>query len=227
MIKAVIFDLDGVICSTDRYHYQAWKQLADELGVFFNEEINNRLKGVSRMESLDIILEKSNKEYSIEEKQVLATKKNNIYRSLLQNMNDKDLSSDVLKTLYLLKRKDIKVAIGSSSKNAMYILERIGLDNSFDVVIDGMQISKSKPNPEVFLLAAEKLNLMPKDCAVVEDAKTGIDAANAGGFISIGMNDAGNYGKSEYRIKKVSDIVNIINEYNMLHVTKNITYRQI
>lgn len=216
MIKAVIFDLDGVICSTDRYHYQAWKQLADELGVFFNEEINNRLKGVSRMESLDIILEKSNKEYSIEEKQVLATKKNNIYRSLLQNMNDKDLSSDVLKTLYLLKRKGIKVAIGSSSKNAMYILERIGLDNSFDVVIDGMQISKSKPNPEVFLLAAEKLNLMPKDCAVVEDAKTGIDAANAGGFISIGMNDAGNYSKSEYRIKKVSDIVNIINEYNML-----------
>lgn len=212
MIKAVIFDLDGVICSTDRYHYQAWKQLADELGVFFNEEINNRLKGVSRMESLDIILEKSNKKYSIEEKQKLATKKNDTYRNLLKNMDDHDVSSDVLKTLYFLKRNDIKVAIGSSSKNTMFILERIGLDNYFDSIADGTQISKSKPDPEVFLLAAKKLCLEPKDCIVVEDAKTGIDAANAGGFISVGINDAANYSETKYRIKKVSDVLNIINE---------------
>lgn len=212
MIKAVIFDLDGVICSTDRYHYQAWKQLADELGVFFNEEINNRLKGVSRMESLDIILEKSNKEYSIEEKQKLATKKNDTYRNLLKNMDDHDVSSDVLKTLYFLKRNGIKTAIGSSSKNTMFILERIGLDNYFDAIADGTQISKSKPDPEVFLLAAKKLCLEPKDCVVVEDAKTGIDAANAGGFISVGINDATNYSETKYRIKKVSDVLNIINE---------------
>ena len=212
MIKAVIFDLDGVICSTDRYHYQAWKQLADELGVFFNEEINNRLKGVSRMESLDIILEKSNKKYSIEEKQKLATKKNDTYRNLLKNMDDHDVSSDVLKTLYFLKRNDIKVAIGSSSKNTMFILERIGLDNYFDAIADGTQILKSKPDPEVFLLAAKKLCLEPKDCIVVEDAKTGIDAANAGGFISVGINDAANYSETKYRIKKVSDVLNIINE---------------
>lgn len=212
MIKAVIFDLDGVICSTDRYHYQAWKQLADELGVFFNEEINNRLKGVSRMESLDIILEKSNKKYSIEEKQKLATKKNDTYRNLLKNMDDHDVSSDVLKTLYFLKRNDIKVAIGSSSKNTMFILERIGLDNYFDAIADGTQISKSKPDPEVFLLAAKKLHLEPKDCIVVEDAKTGIDAANAGGFVSVGINDAANYSETKYRIKKVSDVLNIINE---------------
>lgn len=212
MIKAVIFDLDGVICSTDRYHYQAWKQLADELGVFFNEEINNRLKGVSRMESLDIILEKSNKKYSIEEKQKLATKKNDTYRNLLKNMDDHDVSSDVLKTLYFLKRNDIKVAIGSSSKNTMFILERIGLDNYFDAIADGTQISKSKPDPEVFLLAAKNLCLEPKDCIVVEDAKTGIDAANAGGFISVGINDAANYSETKYRIKKVSDVLNIINE---------------
>ena len=212
MIKAVIFDLDGVICSTDRYHYQAWKQLADELGVFFNEEINNRLKGVSRMESLDIILEKSNKKYSIEEKQKLATKKNDTYRNLLKNMDDHDVSSDVLKTLYFLKRNDIKVAIGSSSKNTIFILERIGLDNYFDAIADGTQISKSKPDPEVFLLAAKKLCLEPKDCIVVEDAKTGIDAANAGGFISVGINDAANYSETKYRIKKVSDVLNIINE---------------
>lgn len=211
MIKAVIFDLDGVICSTDRYHYQAWKQLADELGVFFNEEINNRLKGVSRMESLDIILEKSNKKYSIEEKQKLAAKKNDTYRNLLKNMDDHDVSSDVLKTLYFLKRNDIKVAIGSSSKNTMFILERIGLDNYFDAIADGTQISKSKPDPEVFLLAAKKLCLEPKDCIVVEDAKTGIDAANAGGFISVGINDAANYSETKYRIKKVSDVLNIIN----------------
>ena len=212
MIKAVIFDLDGVICSTDRYHYQAWKQLADELGVFFNEEINNRLKGVSRMESLDIILEKSNKKYPIEEKQKLATKKNDTYRNLLKNMNDHDVSSDVLKTLYFLERNGIKTAIGSSSKNTMFILERIGLDNYFDAIADGTQISKSKPDPEVFLLAAKKLHLEPKDCVVVEDAKTGIDAANAGGFISVGINDAANYSETKYRIKKVSDVLNIINE---------------
>ena len=212
MIKAVIFDLDGVICSTDRYHYQAWKQLADELGVFFNEEINNRLKGVSRMESLDFILEKSNKKYSIEEKQKLATKKNDTYRNLLKNMNDHDVSSDVLKTLYFLERNGIKTAIGSSSKNTMFILERIGLDNYFDAIADGTQISKSKPDPEVFLLAAKKLCLEPKDCIVVEDAKTGIDAANAGGFISVGINDAANYSETKYRIKKVSDVLNIINE---------------
>lgn len=212
MIKAVIFDLDGVICSTDRYHYQAWKQLADELGVFFNEEINNRLKGVSRMESLDIILEKSNKKYSIEEKQKLATKKNDTYRNLLKNMDDHDVSSDVLKTLYFLERNGIKTAIGSSSKNTMFILERIGLDNYFDAIADGTQISKSKPDPEVFLLAAKKLCLEPKDCIVVEDAKTGIDAANAGGFISVGINDAANYSETKYRIKKVSDVLNIINE---------------
>ena len=212
MIKAVIFDLDGVICSTDRYHYKAWKQLADELGVFFNKEINNRLKGVSRTESLDILLEKSEKKYSLEEKQELAKKKNDIYRNLLKNMDVNSVSSDVLKTLYILKRKGIKVAIGSSSKNTMYILERIGLDNCFDAIADGTQITKSKPNPEVFLLAAKKLNLEPNDCVVVEDAKTGIDAANAGGFVPIGINDAADYCETKYRIKKVSDILNIINE---------------
>lgn len=212
MIKAVIFDLDGVICSTDKYHYQAWKQLADELGVFFNKEINNRLKGVSRTESLDILLEKSEKKYSLEEKQELAKKKNDIYRNLLKNMDVNSVSSDVLKALYILKRKGIKVAIGSSSKNTMYILERTGLDNCFDAIADGTQITKSKPNPEVFLLAAKKLNLEPNDCVVVEDAKTGIDAANAGGFVSIGINDAADYCETKYRIKKVSDILNIINE---------------
>ncbi|MBQ0035899.1 MAG: beta-phosphoglucomutase [Firmicutes bacterium] len=212
MIKAVIFDLDGVICSTDKYHYQAWKQLADELGVFFNKEINNRLKGVSRMESLDILLEKSEKKYSLEEKQELAKKKNDIYRNLLKNMDVNSVSSDVLKTLYILKRKGIKVAIGSSSKNTMYILERIGLDNCFDAIADGTQITKSKPDPEVFLLAAKKLNFEPNDCVVVEDAKTGIDAANSGRFVSIGINDAADYCETKYRIKKVSDILNIINE---------------
>ena len=212
MIKAVIFDLDGVICSTDRYHYQAWKQLADELGIFFNEEINNRLKGVSRMESLEIILEKSDKKYSLEEKEMLATKKNDVYRNLLKNMNQNDVSSDVLKTLYFLKRNGIKVAIGSSSKNTMFILERIGLNNCFDAIADGTQIIKSKPDPEVFLLAAKKLDLEPKDCIVVEDAKTGIDAANAGGFISVGINDAANYSETKYRIKRVFDILNIIKE---------------
>ena len=120
--------------------------------------------------------------------------------------------------VHFLKRNDIKVAIGSSSKNTMFILERIGLDNYFDAIADGTQISKSKPDPEVFLLAAKKLHLEPKDCIVVEDAKTGIDAANAGGFISVGINDAANYSETKCRIKKVSDVLNIINETSYISI---------
>ncbi|MBN1599633.1 MAG: beta-phosphoglucomutase [Bacteroidales bacterium] len=177
MIKGIIFDLDGVIVSTDEYHYQGWQQLADEEGIEFNREINERLRGVSRMESLGILLEKATKEYSEEEKIEMATRKNNIYRNLLKNITPADILPGVMDLLNELKKKGIKMAIGSSSKNTPVILERIRMDTFFDAVADGNDIRNSKPDPEVFLLAATRLSIPAEECLVVEDAEAGVSAA--------------------------------------------------
>ena len=153
-IKAVIFDLDGVIVSTDNYHYRAWKKISDEEGIYFDRKINERLRGVSRMESLDIILEKANREYSQEEKNSFAERKNSLYRNLLEELTQNDILPGVMRVLEILKKNDIKVAIGSSSKNTEFILRKIGLHEYFDAISDGTQIKNSKPDPEVFLVAA-------------------------------------------------------------------------
>lgn len=208
--RGVIFDLDGVICFTDHFHYLAWKAIADQEGIYFDEIINNRLRGVSRMDSLDIILEKANRTYKVEEKNELACQKNEIYKKYLMKMNTKDVSLDTLKTLKELKARNIKIAIGSSSKNTKLILKQLGLINMFDAICDGNDITKSKPNPEVFLKAAEMLELEPKDCLVVEDAFAGIEAAKAGNFYSAGIGEASNYNKTDFPIKKLSDILEII-----------------
>lgn len=209
-MKAIIFDLDGVICFTDKYHYEAWKALADELGIYFDYEINNRLRGVSRMESLDIILEKSEKTYSEEEKIALATKKNEMYIKLLENMSENDLSEEVKRTLDALRERGYLLAIGSSSKNAKFILGRLGLGEYFDAIADGTGIKKSKPDPEVFLLAARKLNLNPPECLVVEDAIAGIEAGVAGGFQCAGLGEAADYEKTTYPMKAFSDLLGIL-----------------
>lgn len=203
--KGIIFDLDGVICYTDQYHYKAWKMLADKLGIPFDEQINNRLRGVSRMESLEIILEKSEKAYTEEEKVEMAEEKNTNYRELLAQMSPKDLSSEVKETLDLLHGTKL-LAIGSSSKNTAFILERIGLAGYFDAVADGNDITRSKPDPEVFLIAARRLNLKPQECLVVEDAKAGVDAAVAGGFDCAAVGDAAGYGAATYSLKSVCDL---------------------
>lgn len=148
--QGIIFDLDGVLCSTDEYHYRAWKALADRLGIPFDRERNGLLRGVSRMDSLNIILEKSDKAYSQEEKNAMAEEKNTRYRQLLSQMSPADLSGDVKRTLDTLCARGLKLAIGSSSKNTPFILERMGLDGFFDAVADGNCITHSKPNPEVF-----------------------------------------------------------------------------
>jgi len=179
MIQAVIFDLDGVIVSTDKYHYRGWKKMADDEGIYFDDVINERLRGVSRMESLEILLEKATKTYSPTEKEMLATRKNKYYRELLNIITDNDILPGVIQLLNELKRKGIKMAIGSSSKNAPFILERIGLSSFFDSVVDGNGIKKSKPHPEVFLLAAKLMNMKPENCLVVEDAEAGVEAAIA------------------------------------------------
>lgn len=188
MIHGVIFDLDGVLVSTDRFHYMAWKSLADKLGIDFDENRNNQLRGVSRRESLEIILQKY-KGTPLTEEQKLAymEEKNDTYRQLLQTMTPADVSDDTRKTLVELNRYGYLLAVGSSSKNAGFILQQTDLEKYFDVVVDGNHISHSKPHPEVFQVAAARLRLLPEQCVVIEDAISGIQAARAAGMSSIFM----------------------------------------
>lgn len=207
--EAVIFDLDGVICHTDGYHYQAWKMLADRLGIYFDEKINHRLRGVSRMESLAIILERSSKDYTGAEKLAFAEEKNNVYRELLNNMKPSDLSAEVKDTLDALRAAGIKLAIGSSSKNAGVILNRLGIDDYFDAVSDGNNITKSKPDPEVFVKASEYLGVPAEQCLVVEDAAAGVKAALAGGMDCAAIGDAADYRIADYDLHTFSDLKKI------------------
>ena len=209
MIKAVIFDLDGVIVSTDRFHFEAWKKLADSLDIDFDEKLNSRLKGVGRMESLSIILEEGGLSVRDTEKEALADEKNDTYKRLLAQMTPTDVSNEVRSTLEMLKKRGLMLAIGSSSKNAKYILERVGLINEFDAISDGTNIIRSKPDPEVFIKAAEMLGVEPDDVLVVEDARSGIDAAVAGGFRCAGISDAASYKKTTFPIRRFSDLLTI------------------
>lgn len=210
-IKGVIFDLDGVICFTDEYHYLAWKEMADGMGVYFDREINNRLRGVSRMASLDIILERyEGPALSQEEKNALATKKNDIYRTLLGRMTPADLPAEVKETLDGLRAKGMKLSIGSSSKNAPFILERIGLGGYFDAVSDGNNITHSKPDPEVFLKAAEFLGLEPAECIVVEDAVAGAEAGHASGFTVACVGDASQEKAGHHNMSNIRELLDLV-----------------
>ncbi len=208
-MKGFIFDLDGVIVSTDGLHYLAWKQMADKEGIYFDEKINNRLRGVSRMASLEIVLERAHREYSNEEKEALATHKNDIYKELLKSLTPDDILLGVEATLKELRARGYKLAIGSSSKNTPAILKYIGLEGFFDAVSDGNNITHSKPDPEVFIKAAHYLGLDPSECYVVEDAKAGIDAGRAGGFITFALGDAYGYDKADNSIEHFEQILNI------------------
>lgn len=207
MKKGLIFDLDGVLLTTDEMHYQAWKSLADELGIPFDRTFNNRLRGVSRMECLEIILEQGQQTFTAEEKVALAERKNDRYRVLLQSLTPDAVDPQVRQTLTALKNRGLKLAVGSSSKNTKMILRLTDLDHFFDAVSDGTNITRSKPDPEVFLMAADFIGLTPAECAVVEDAVAGIDAAYAGGFTSIGILDAAAYEKTDIPIQQFSDIL--------------------
>lgn len=212
MRKGILFDLDGVICFTDQYHYRAWKSLADRLGIYFDAAINDRLRGVGRMESLDIILEKSEKIYSEQEKKAFADEKNEIYKELLRQMTPEDLPEEVSRTLKELRRRKVLMAIGSSSKNTRLILKQIGLDGFFDAVIDGNRIKNSKPDPEVFIKAAEALGLAREECLVVEDAKAGIEAAHAGNIKAAAIGKIIDHTDAEYRLGGFGDLLNIVDE---------------
>ncbi|MEJ5258524.1 MAG: beta-phosphoglucomutase [Fervidobacterium sp.] len=188
--KACIFDLDGVIVDTAKYHYLAWKRLAKELGFEFTEKDNERLKGVSRMESLEILLSVGGIKIEDQKlKEQLSDKKNNWYVEYISQMTKDEILPGVEEFLRKLKNAGIKIAIGSASKNTMTILRRIELVDLFDSIIDGTKITKAKPDPEVFLKAAEELNVDPKDCCVFEDAVAGIEAAKRAGMKVIGVGD--------------------------------------
>ena len=206
MIQAVIFDLDGVIVSTDEFHFLAWQQLAQEKGIPFSREDNEKLKGVSRMESLEIILQRGPKTFSDQAKEQMAERKNSFYRDMLKKLTPADVLPGVLQFLQDLRARKIRAAIGSSSKNAVPILKAIGLADAFEAVADGTQIKKSKPHPEVFLLAASLLSVPPQRCLVVEDAEAGVEAGLAAGMRVLAVGSASSLPKATFRAKDLSHI---------------------
>ncbi len=211
--QAVIFDLDGVICFTDEYHYRAWKSMADSMGIPFDRTINNRLRGVSRMASLEIILEKYHgPALSEEQKAALAQQKNDIYRESLKEMSTADLSDEVKETLDGLRAMGLQLAIGSSSKNTPFILGQIGLSGYFDAVSDGNNITHSKPDPEVFVKAAQMLGIAPEHCLVVEDAVSGAEAGHAGGMKVACLGDAAKNGAGDWNMESIRELLDIVKE---------------
>ncbi|MBU3092121.1 beta-phosphoglucomutase [Clostridium sp. CM028] len=188
-IKACLFDLDGVIVDTAKYHYLAWRRLAKELGFDFTKEQNESLKGISRMESLKILLNIGGLTLTEAEKMTLAEKKNNWYREYILKMTPDEILPGTVEFLEELKNNGIKIALGSASKNAMTILNNIKLVNHFDAIIDGTKTSNAKPDPEVFLLGAKELGVSPSECVVFEDAKAGIESAINAGMYSVGIGD--------------------------------------
>ena len=188
MIKAVLFDLDGVLVSTDEYHYRSWKKLSAEEGFdFFDHEFNHKFRGVARMECIEIITKASGKNYSSEQKQELADRKNRYFAESLSSVTTEVLLPGTLSVLNELRKRGIKIAVASNSRNAVTIIKQVKIEHLLDAIIDGHQIENSKPDPEVFLLAAKKVGIPPAQCLVVEDAVAGIESARRAGMKALGI----------------------------------------
>ena len=206
MKKGFIFDLDGVIVDTAKYHYLAWKKLANTLGFEFTKEQNELFKGVSRKRCLEILLEIGNREATQKEFDTWMIEKNIDYLEYIENMDASEILPDVPKVLQYLKENKIPIALGSASKNAQPILEKVGLFHYFDAIVDGNNVTKAKPDPEVFLLAAKQLGADAKNCIVFEDAVAGIEAANVANMISIGIGDKNVLSKAQFNFKDFTEI---------------------
>lgn len=204
--KGFIFDLDGVIVDTAKYHFLAWQKLANSIGVEFTHEQNEQLKGVSRVKSLEKILNWGNITLDNEEFIGLMAKKNEDYLLHIEKMDASEILPDVPRILELLETENQGIALGSASKNAEVILQKVHLIQKFSAIIDGNGVTKGKPDPEVFLNAANALSIAPEDCIVFEDATAGIDAANAANMISIGIGDASVLHKADYVFKDFTEI---------------------
>ncbi|WP_439129446.1 beta-phosphoglucomutase [Polaribacter sp.] len=206
MTKGLIFDLDGVIVDTAKYHYLAWKKLANTLGFEFTKEQNELFKGVSRKRCLEILLEIGNREATQKEFDTWMLEKNVDYLEYIENMDASEILPDVPKVLQYLKDNNIPIALGSASKNAQPILEKVGLLHYFDAIVDGNHVTKAKPDPEVFLLAAKQLKVEASDCVVFEDAVAGVEAANAANMISIGIGDENVLSEAQFNFKDFTEI---------------------
>jgi len=205
LIKACIFDLDGVIVDTAHYHFLAWRRLAKEIGIDLTIEDNERLKGVSRMRSLEIILELGGVSLSEHDKETLANKKNTWFVDYLERMAPEEIFPGVKSLINDLRALGIKVALASSSKNAKTVIQLLHIHQEFDTVVDGTMITHSKPDPEIFLLAAKKLNIDPKDCLVFEDAEAGVEAALAAGMKCVGVGSPVQLGNANKVVAKTSE----------------------
>ena len=205
MIKAAIFDLDGVIIDTAHYHYIAWKRLASEFNINLTIEQNERLKGVSRMRSLEIILELGNIKLTEEEKEKLATRKNAWFIEYIESIRPEEIFPGVKELIHAMKEKRIKIALASSSKNAARVVELLKIGSLFDAIVDGTMITNTKPHPEIFLLAASKMGVPPAECVVFEDAEAGVEAALAGGMKCVGVGHHEQLGKAHKVIVRTGD----------------------
>ena len=204
--QACIFDLDGVIVDTAKYHFLAWKRLADQLGIHFTEKDNERLKGVSRMDSLEIILEIGKRKLNDDLKHEYATVKNDWYVEYISRMTPAEILPGSTKFIRQLRAANIKVAIGSASKNTPMILDRVGIKELFDAVADGNVVNKAKPDPEVFIKAAEMLGVEPAKCIVFEDARAGVQAALNAGMICIGIGSPDILGDAHYVVSGLNEM---------------------
>ncbi len=205
MIKATIFDLDGVIIDTAHYHYIAWKRLASEFNINLIIEQNERLKGVSRMRSLEIILELGNIKLPEEEKERLATRKNAWFIEYIESIRPEEIFPGVTDLIQTMSGNGIKIAMASSSKNAPRVVELLKIADMFDAIVDGTMITHTKPHPEIFLLAASLMNVPPVDCVVFEDAEAGVEAALAAGMKCVGVGSTEQLGKADRVIAKTGD----------------------
>jgi beta-phosphoglucomutase len=186
-MKAAIFDLDGVVVYTDAYHYQAWKQLADEQNWAFDESLNDQLRGVSRMASLQVILDHNGVSLPESEKERLATIKNEYYKTLLADIDESAFVAGAIPFIRALRAEGLLIGLGSSSRNAGMVLDKLAIADLFDAVVTGHDISRTKPDPQIFLMGAERLGVPPRECAVFEDAASGVQAALAGGMLAVGF----------------------------------------
>ncbi len=205
--KGAIFDLDGVLVDTAKYHYEAWKMLAEQLGFDFTMDDNERLKGVSRMQSLEILLEIGGITITDEKKMELAEQKNACYVRLIKEIDESELLMGAKEYLCFLKGKGIKIALGSASKNAMTILNNLGIVPLFDAIIDGNKVNRTKPDPEVFTKAVDELRLTPSDCIVFEDAVAGIEAAKNAGISTVGIGDRMILKDADFVVKGLYELI--------------------
>lgn len=205
-MKAVIFDLDGVITDTAEYHYLAWKSLADELELPFDKQYNEKLKGVSRMESLELILALGNVSYTDEEKKALAEKKNDLYKEMIKKVTPEDLLPGIEALLKELQEAGIKTALASASKNAPFILERLGVTHYFNHVVDVNLIKQGKPDPEIFLTGAAKLGVSPEDCIGIEDAEAGIESILSAGMYAVGVGTPAQMQKADLIVSSTAEL---------------------